>query len=130
MATLAIGHHTTSDDSTLYRTVSERFQTPLPVRTHAVYIDVSYREEGCLKTPARQEDAAELQRWDETCPLKRLRAYLEANGRWSEEQEKQAKKAARVEMLSAVAAGEAKPKAPIGELFTDTFHAQPWHLQV
>ena len=32
-------------------------------------------------------------------------------------------------MLTAVGAAEAKPYPPLGEVFTDVFRAQPWHLQ-
>jgi TPP-dependent pyruvate/acetoin dehydrogenase alpha subunit len=32
-------------------------------------------------------------------------------------------------MLKAVGAAEAKPYPPLGEVFTDVFRAQPWHLQ-
>jgi hypothetical protein len=89
----------------------------------------------------------------------RLRALLEREGRWDDELDKQAQKAARKEMLAAIATGEvslvplhlalpcavclsvgadtglgicgwqAKMKGPVVNLFTDTFAEMPWHLK-
>lgn len=48
----------------------------------------------------------ERERFESAAPMLRLRALLEREGRWDEDMEAQAQKAARKEMLAAIATGE------------------------
>ena len=48
----------------------------------------------------------ERERFEPAAPMLRLRAFLEREGRWDEALDKETQKAARKEMLAAIAAGE------------------------
>ncbi|CAE7621041.1 bckd-1A, partial [Symbiodinium microadriaticum] len=99
MATMEVmsyrrGHHSTSDDSTRYRSSSE------------------------------------INKWGEMCPLRRLRAYMEGEGRgwWSDEQEAEVRDAERMGVLRALETAEKRPPPPVSELFADVYDVIPPHL--
>ncbi|MEO1777094.1 MAG: thiamine pyrophosphate-dependent enzyme, partial [Pseudomonadota bacterium] len=92
--TYRIGHHSTSDDSTAYRS------------------------------------ADEINQWKEDrCPVRRTRGFLEAQGLWTEEMERQARREERIAVMKALETAEARPKPPLETLFTDVYADMPKHLQ-
>lgn len=87
------GHHSTSDDSTRYRSNSE------------------------------------IQHWqDNYDPVQRFRAYLEAQGWWTEEMETKTREEERSAVMMALESAEAKPKPPVSDLFDDVYAVKPAHL--
>ncbi|XP_041352910.1 2-oxoisovalerate dehydrogenase subunit alpha, mitochondrial-like isoform X2 [Gigantopelta aegis] len=92
--TYRIGHHSTSDDSSVYRSVDE----------------VSY--------------------WDkQDNPITRLRHYMENQGYWDDEMEKEWKVESRKMVMKAFAAAEPRKKPNPEYLFTDVYDKVPPHLQ-
>jgi 2-oxoisovalerate dehydrogenase E1 component alpha subunit len=87
------GHHSTSDDSTRYRSVKE------------------------------------INEWSALCPLRRTRKYMEGNGWWSEELEKELRDEERLGVLTALETAERKGPPSLNELFSDVYDAVPKHLQ-
>jgi len=86
-------HHSTSDDSTRYRSPEE------------------------------------IAHWREISnPLRRLRIYLEARGAWSSVEEEAFAASERKSILSLLAKVEAKPKASLGDMFTDVYKDIPPRL--
>lgn len=80
------GHHSTSDDSTRYRS------------------------------------ADEIKMWqDDYHPIRRVHNYMVEAGMWSDEQETELRAAERKAVMAALATGEAKPKPPNSELFSDVY---------
>lgn len=88
------GHHSTSDDSTRYRS------------------------------------KAEINRWGDMCPLRRLRTYMEGDGRnwWNDELEAELRDTERVGVLQALEIAERRSPPPVSELFADVYHEMPAHL--
>lgn len=87
------GHHSTSDDSTQYRSTDE------------------------IKT------------WHESSnPVNRLRAYLEAQGWWTGEEEEALRKTERKAVLKAMTAAEKKHKPGMEDVFSDVYDQMPPHL--
>lgn len=87
------GHHSTSDDSTRYRSVDE------------------------------------IKAWqDHRDPVKRLRAFLEGRGWWSDADETALRDAERLAAITALEAAERKPKPPLSMMFEDVYKDKPPHL--
>ena len=88
------GHHSTSDDSTRYRSASE------------------------------------ISRWGDMCPLRRLRSYMEDEGRgwWNNELEAEVRDTERVGVLRALETAEKRGPPPVSELFADVYDVLPPHL--
>jgi 2-oxoisovalerate dehydrogenase E1 component alpha subunit len=87
------GHHSTSDDSTRYRSVTE------------------------------------IKRWQELYdPIARFRKYMEANGWWSEDQERVLRDRERMAVLQAMETAEKREKPPLHEMFEDVYHSKPEHI--
>lgn len=86
-------HHSTSDDSTRYRS------------------------------------AEEIEGWRlRSNPLRRLRAFLEKRGWWSEGEEEALVAAERKDMLAIISRVEAKPKVALQHMFTDVYDKIPPRL--
>eukprot|EP00505_MAST-04D_sp_SCG-Rhode-Island_P002114 Stramenopile-MAST_4_protein_2114 len=74
----------------------------------------------------RYRDVEEIKEWmEKDDPLKRLRAYMELQGWWSDEQEAELQAQERVAVLEALNTAEAKPKSHHDELFTDVYDTKP-----
>lgn len=86
------GHHSTSDDSTRYRS------------------------------------ADEIASWNDFCPLKRFRVYLEREGLWDDAQEKQAREEERAAVLLALETAEKKPPNGVENMFEDVYAEKLPHL--
>ena len=54
-------------------------------------------------------------------PITRLRKWLENNGLWDEQKEKEARTAIRKDVLKAFAAAEREMKPPLRDMFTDVY---------
>ena len=54
-------------------------------------------------------------------PITRLRKWMENNGLWNEEKEKDARSSIRKDVLKAFAEAEKEKKAPLREMFTDVY---------
>ena len=54
-------------------------------------------------------------------PITRLRKWMEIQGLWDEERERDARSTLRKNVLSAFAAAEKEKKAPLREMFTDVY---------
>ncbi|MCO5167595.1 MAG: thiamine pyrophosphate-dependent dehydrogenase E1 component subunit alpha [Planctomycetes bacterium] len=73
--------------------------------------------------PTRYRDARLVEEWAARCPLKRLRAFMEATGRWSEADEEAMAKDQRAALNAAVAEAEKVPPPPPADLVEDVFAA-------
>nr|XP_022911251.1 2-oxoisovalerate dehydrogenase subunit alpha, mitochondrial [Onthophagus taurus] len=91
--TYRIGHHSTSDDSSAYRSKDE--------------VD-----------SWRQFDS----------PINKLRMFMEANGLWNADKEKQWIDKAKKDILEAFADAEKRPKPNWHEMFKDVYKFMPKHL--
>ena len=87
------GHHSTSDDSTRYRSVIE------------------------IKAWGEHFDA-----------MKRLRAYMESQNWWSEEQENELRDGERLAVLQALETAERKSSPSLDHMFEDIYKVKPPHL--
>ena len=54
-------------------------------------------------------------------PITRLRKWLENNGLWDDDKEKDTRSTIRKEVLKAFAAAEKEKKAPLRDMFTDVY---------
>jgi 2-oxoisovalerate dehydrogenase E1 component alpha subunit len=55
-------------------------------------------------------------------PITRLRKYLEGNGLWNEDKEKEARSSIRKDVLAAFAKAEREKKPPLRKMFEDVYH--------
>jgi len=69
----------------------------------------------------RYREASEIKAWEDQCPIKRFRKYMESKGWWSEEQEVKLKEEERAAMLEALEVAEHRGKPAVTELFTDVY---------
>lgn len=92
--TYRLGHHSTSDDSSAYRSVDE------------------------------------IKRWEtEESPMARVKKYLQINGLWDDDQEREVRSLARAEVIDALNWAEKTQKLPITSMFDDVYHQIPAHLE-
>jgi len=91
--TYRVGHHSTSDDSTVYR----------------------------------NED--EIKAQEQFSAIERLKAWLESQNLWSEQQHTEFKAEVNKEVLRSLKDAEVEKKPPIEDLFTDVYKEIPTHLK-
>lgn len=75
--------------------------------------------------PSRYRHTDEVARWAARCPLKRLRAWLESTGRWSEEKEQALAEQQRQAISEAVKEAEKAPLPPPMDLVEDVYATPP-----
>jgi len=79
---------------------------------------------------SRYRPAEEIQGWQErNNPIVRFRGYLEKQGWWNEEKDKELWKSARSEALRCLKKAEAQKKPSLSEMFTDVYDEIPPHLK-
>ncbi len=66
--------------------------------------------------------------WLARCPLKRLRAWLEAEGLWDEAKEQACTEASSARIIAALTTAESKPHPELDTLFSEVFADKPPHL--
>lgn len=80
--------------------------------------------------PSVYRDPGEPKEWESSDPIQRFRAYCQAKGVWSAEDEESLRKdfdarfAALVKETEAVA-----PRPPTSSLFDDVYAERPWHIE-
>jgi len=79
--------------------------------------------------PRVYRDEAEVEVWRERDPIARLRAFLIAQGHWSEAQDEALIAALTQEVAAAARQAEEAPPPTIDTLFTDVYAELPWHLE-
>jgi len=84
---------------------------------------VTYRLGGHSSSddPSRYRDESEVEIWKNRCPIERLRAYLESQGMWDEENENKLMADLNDEISSAVEKVEAAPAPELKSLFEDIY---------
>lgn len=75
--------------------------------------------------PTRYRDAQEVEGWTRRCPLKRLRAFLEATGRWDEAKEQAMAEQQRARLAEAVKEAERSSAPPPTDLVEDVYETPP-----
>lgn len=94
LMTYRVGHHSTSDDWSRYRS------------------------------------SQEVEEWKvKACPVARFRAFIEKQGWWDEEQEREASAIERTTVMEAIAAAETKPYPAVSSMFDDVYSDVPPHLE-
>lgn len=78
--------------------------------------------------PTRYVDAALFKEWEAKDPLKRLRAFLIAEGHLTAESAAAEEAASEARMMAAAAAAEKKPRPGLTTIFSDVFAEVPPHL--
>ncbi|PRW51143.1 2-oxoisovalerate dehydrogenase subunit alpha mitochondrial-like [Chlorella sorokiniana] len=78
---------------------------------------------------SRYRAAEEMKAWRARDPVTRFQLWLVQQGWWSDEQDKEARAAARSEVVQALAAAQKEPKPPLSAMFTDVYAEMPWHLK-
>jgi len=77
--------------------------------------------------PTRYRDAAEPAAWQERCPIRRFRLYLERKGIWDETQNAEAVQEIEAEVNAAFRWAESLPD--LDTLIEDVYAQVPWHLR-
>ena len=77
----------------------------------------------------RYRAAAEIDRNEKMCPIKRLGKYLVSEKLITEEREEAVRKQSRHDVMTALKVSEKKKRAAIKEMFTDVYAEMPWHLK-
>jgi pyruvate dehydrogenase E1 component alpha subunit len=78
--------------------------------------------------PSRYRPETEVDEWRQRDPLERLRLYLAARDRWTQEWQDRLEQEASQEIERAVSAAEALPAFTAGEIFDGMFAELPQHL--
>jgi 2-oxoisovalerate dehydrogenase E1 component alpha subunit len=79
--------------------------------------------------PTRYRDAAEPAAWQERCPIRRFRLYLERKGIWDETQNAEAVQEIEAEVNAAFRWAESLPQPDLDTLIEDVYAEVPWHLR-
>jgi 2-oxoisovalerate dehydrogenase E1 component alpha subunit len=116
----------------------------------AVYEAVAKAKKGCLEgngpvlieamtyrlgahstsdDPTRYRMTEEESEYGRRCPILRLRKYLERNGHWSEQQEKQLHETLNQEITKAIEEAKKTPPPPLKSLFEDVYLTMPPSLE-
>lgn len=91
----------------------------------------TYRLEGHSTSddPRAYRDPSQVEAWRDRDPLKRLRLYLTALGRWDERKEESLEETIREQILDAVRKAESVGPPDLLTLFTDVYDQMPWNLK-
>ncbi len=111
-----IGHHSTSDDSSAYRSVDEVKQW-------------DQKDHPITRYPGKKICTYHAKRLKATRFLNRFARYLIAKGLWSEEMEKEWKATSRKQVMQAFAKAEKTKKPHWKEMFTDVYKEIPSELK-
>ncbi len=79
--------------------------------------------------PRVYRDDAEVAPWRERDPILRFRKYLEAQGLWTDEEERRVVGAIEQEIRDGAAAAEKIAPPPLESMFEDVYKEMPWHLR-
>jgi len=80
--------------------------------------------------PTVYRDPDEPKQWEASDPIKRFRAYCEAKGLWSAEDEESLRKDFDARFAAVVKEAEAVPaRPPVSSLFDDVYGERPWHIE-
>lgn len=92
---------------------------------------VTYRQgpHSTSDDPRAYRDDREVEAWKAKDPLVRFKAYLTAQGYWSEEEDARLEEELKEEMLETIQKAEAIGPPPLESLFEDVFDELPWPLQ-
>jgi pyruvate dehydrogenase E1 component alpha subunit len=75
--------------------------------------------------PSRYRAEAEVTKWKDKCPIRRLRLYLEKNKKWSDAQEKSWIEKINHSIDEAIEKAKATPKPPIESLIENVYFETP-----
>ena len=80
--------------------------------------------------PTVYRDPGEPKEWEASDPILRFRAYCQAKGLWSTEDEETLRKDFDVRFAALVKEAEAVPaRPPLATLFDDVYGDRPWHIE-
>jgi 2-oxoisovalerate dehydrogenase E1 component alpha subunit len=79
--------------------------------------------------PNRYRESAESEAWQERCPIRRFRLYLEQKGIWDARQEEQTLEEIEAEVNAAYRYAESLPQPDLDSLVEDVYAEVPWHLR-
>ena len=71
----------------------------------------------------------EVDKWKEADPIPRLRRHLEHRGAWGDDSDSDWLAVCEAEVKECISRAEEKPPSALGDLFTDVYAQQPWHLR-
>lgn len=79
--------------------------------------------------PSRYRKADELKEWENLCPIRRLRRYLEREKLWSEREEQALQEEIKREVDQAIEVAKKTSKPPLRTLFEDVYFEVPSSLE-
>lgn len=80
--------------------------------------------------PTVYRDANEPKEWEASDPIKRFRAYCEAKGLWSKDDEDRLRRDFDATFAALVSETEAVPARPaLASMFDDVYAERPWHIE-
>jgi len=80
--------------------------------------------------PSVYRDADEPKAWEASDPIKRFRAYCEAKGVWSKDDEERLRRDFDARFAALVSEAEAVVgRPPLSSLFDDVYAERPWHIE-
>jgi TPP-dependent pyruvate/acetoin dehydrogenase alpha subunit len=80
--------------------------------------------------PTVYRDPSEPKEWEASDPIRRFRAYCQAKGVWSAEDEESLRKDFDARFADLVREVEAVPsRPPLASLFDDVYGERPWHIE-
>ena len=80
--------------------------------------------------PSVYRDPGEPKEWEASDPIRRFRAYCQAKGLWSAQEEETMRKDFDARFAALVKETEAVPaRPPLASLFDDVYAERPWHIE-
>jgi TPP-dependent pyruvate/acetoin dehydrogenase alpha subunit len=80
--------------------------------------------------PTVYRDPSEPKEWEASDPLRRFRAYCQAKGLWSAEDEEALREDFDVRFASLVKETESiAARPPLASMFDDVYAERPWHIE-
>ncbi|MEM7446980.1 MAG: thiamine pyrophosphate-dependent enzyme [Myxococcota bacterium] len=120
-----------NDALATYRTVREAVERAARGEGPTLIELVTYRMGGHSTSddPRAYRVDQEVEGWQQSDPILRLRTHLVHRGLWDDAQEETWQSQIETELKSCIEQAEARPKPPIASLFHDVLERQPWHLK-
>jgi len=79
--------------------------------------------------PDRYRGHEQVEHWQKRDPIERVRLYMESQGAWDDEREKELQEEIDKKFRTAVSVSEATPPPALESMFDDVYEIRPWHLR-
>lgn len=120
-----------NDALAVYRTVQAAVERAKNGEGPTMVEMVTYRLGGHSTSddPNAYRAPGEVESWEQTDPLVRLRGHLEVLGVWDDKAESRFRTQVDEELRACIEAAEGKPGPELETIFTTVFKDMPWHLR-